>query len=59
MGLACWVLHGHFGPVQLPQVSKNDDEKVASGNDLALALWIGREGAWNILFTIIRPSDIF
>ena len=32
MGVACCVLHGHFGPVYLHQVSKN----VASGNNLAL-----------------------
>ena len=27
MELACQVLHDHFGPVYLLQVSKNDDEK--------------------------------
>ena len=27
MELACGVLHGHFGPVYLLQVSKNVDEK--------------------------------
>ena len=27
MGIACSVLNGHFGPVYLPQVSKNDDEE--------------------------------
>ena len=26
MGLACWVLYGHFGPVYLLQVSKNDEK---------------------------------
>ena len=27
MKLACQVLHGHFEPVYLLQVSKNNDEK--------------------------------
>ena len=27
MELDCWVLHGHFGPVYLLQVSKTDGEK--------------------------------
>ena len=27
MEVACRVLHGHFGPVYVLQVSKNDDEK--------------------------------
>ena len=27
MGLVCQVLHGHFGPVYLHKVGKNDDEK--------------------------------
>ena len=27
MELACGVLRGHFGPVYLIQISKNDDEK--------------------------------
>ena len=27
MELTCQVLHGHFGPVYLLQVSRNDDEK--------------------------------
>ena len=28
MKLACQILHGHFGPVYLSQVSKNDDEEL-------------------------------
>ena len=36
MELACQALHGHFGPVYLLQVSKNEDENVASWNDLDL-----------------------
>ena len=27
MELGCQVLLGHFGPVNLPQVCKNDDEE--------------------------------
>ena len=32
------VLHGHFEPVYLLQVSKNDDKNLASWNNLALVL---------------------
>ena len=47
MGLACQVLHGQFRPACLLQVSKNDDENVASWNNLAVVvtkkciLWMG------------------
>ena len=38
MELDCCVLHGHFGPVYLLQVSKNDDEKQCFlKNNLALS----------------------
>ena len=33
--LACWVLHGRFGPVHLLQRSKNGDKKRTSWNILA------------------------
>ena len=36
MGLACWVLHGHFEPDKLFQVSKMMMKNNAPWNDFAL-----------------------
>ena len=58
MELAFRVLHGHFGTVYLLQVSKNDDEKRASKNNLALVskgtsfLFGVRLAAKNILISL-------
>ena len=35
MELACQVLNGHFGPVYLLQVSKNDDEDASTKKRLS------------------------